>query len=446
METVRAPGTTGREHVVVVGGGFGGLAVARRLSSRKYREAPIDVTLIDRRNHHTFQPLLYQVATAGLQPQDIGISLRAILRRRGVEIRLGDVIGVDPQARKLALEGGDHVGYDRLILAAGAVTQDLGIEGVAEHGFELKWLSDATRLRNHLLRCFEAASADASRRRDGTLTFVVAGGGPTGVELVGSIAELVDVLIRKDHPEIDRSDVRIVLVELMEQLLPTFSARSGDEACAALRERGIDVRLGVGIAQAASDRVELTDESSISTRTLVWAAGVSASPLANELGVELGPGRRLPVDDRLRLKGHTGIHALGDIALAPDNNGDPLPQLAAVAIQQGKYLAKAIVAENEGRQPRPFRYRNKGIMATIGRADAVAELPGRIHLTGPVAWLSWLGLHLLMLVGFKNRAGVLGSWLWNYFTYDQAERLILDQYEPEHTHESWGPVSRHSLG
>lgn len=446
MDVGREQQTTGRERVVVVGGGFGGLAVARRLSSRRHRDAPIDVTLIDRRNHHTFQPLLYQVATAGLQPQDIGISLRAILRRRGVEIRLGDVTGVDTEARKLALGDGDHVSYDRLVLAAGAVTQDLGIEGVAEHGFELKWLSDATRLRNHLLRCFEAASADASRRRDGTLTFVVAGGGPTGVELVGSIAELVDVLLRRDHPEIDRSDVRIVLVELMEQLLPTFSERSGEEAATALRERGIDVRLGVGIARAAPDRVELTDESDISTRTLVWAAGVSASPLASELGVELGPGRRLPVDDRLRLKGHSGIHAIGDIAMAPGKDGDPLPQLAAVAIQQGKYLAKAIVADTEGREPRPFRYRNKGVMATIGRADAVAELPGRIHLTGPIAWLSWLGLHLLMLVGFKNRAGVLGSWLWNYVTYDHAERLILDQYEPERTEESWGPESREALG
>jgi NADH:ubiquinone reductase (H+-translocating) len=446
MDVDRNHATAQREHVVVVGGGFGGLAVARELSRRRHREAPVDVTLIDRRNHHTFQPLLYQVATAGLQPQDIGISLRAILRHRGVNIRLGDVVGVDPAARKLALADGEHLSYDRLVLAAGAVTQDLGIEGVAEHAFELKWLAHATRLRNHILRCFEAASADASRRRDGTLTFVVAGGGPTGVELVGSIAELVHVLIRNDHPEIDPSDVHIVLVELMEQLLPSFTERSGKEALEALRDRDIDVRLGVGIAKATDDRVELTDEQVITARTLVWAAGVSASPLVDELGVELGPGRRLPVDDRLRLQGHPDIHAIGDIAAAPDRQGDPLPQLAAVAMQQGKYLGKAIVTESEGREPRAFRYRNKGVMATIGRADAVAELPGRIHLKGPVAWLAWLALHLLMLVGFKNRVGVLGSWLWNYLTYDHAERLILDQYEPERTEETWGPVKREALG
>jgi NADH:ubiquinone reductase (H+-translocating) len=439
-------GTRRREHVVVLGGGFGGLAAARQLSTRRNREAPIDVTLIDRRNHHTFQPLLYQVATAGLQPHDIGISLRAILRRRGVHIRLGDVVGVDPGARTLALADGDHLSYDRLVLAAGAVTQDLGIEGVAEHAFELKWLAHATLLRNHILRCFEAASADPARRRDGTLTFVVAGGGPTGVELVGTLAELVEILVRHDHPEIDRAHVRIVLVELMDHLLPAFSERSGEEARVGLRERDVEVRLGVGIAKATAEEVQLTDDEVIRTRTLVWAAGISASPLADELGVELGPGRRLPVDDHLRLEGYPEIHAIGDIAAAPDKDGEPLPQLAAVATQQGKYVAKAILAEIEGRRHRPFRYLNKGVMATIGRTDAIAELPGRIHLRGFVAWVAWLGLHLLMLVGFKNRVGVLGSWLWNYLRYDQSERLILDQYEPERTEETWGPVERSALG
>jgi NADH:ubiquinone reductase (H+-translocating) len=434
------------EQVVIVGGGFGGLAAARELTHRRHQESPIEVTLIDRRNHHTFQPLLYQVATAGLQPQDIGVPLRAILRRRGVKIRLGDVVGIDPETQKLALADGEHVPYDRLILAAGAVTQDLGIEGVAEHAFELKWLAHATRLRNHILRRFEAAAADPSRQRDGTLTFVVAGGGPTGVELVGTLAELVDLLLRSDHPEIPRSAVRIVIVELLDQLLPTFSEESGEEARQALLERGVEVRLGVGIANATADHVQLTDDNLINTQTLVWAAGISASPLANEIGVELGAGRRIPVDDRLRVERHPRIHAIGDIAAAPDRDGEPLPQLAAVAMQQGKYVGKAICAEVEGRRPRPFRYRNKGVMATIGRADAIAELPGGIRLKGPVAWVAWLGLHLVMLVGFKNRTGVLGSWLWNYLTYDHAERLILDQYEPERTVESWGPVERSALG
>lgn len=435
-----------REHVVIVGGGFAGLAVARQLSDRRQQDVPVDVTLIDRRNHHTFQPLLYQVATAGLQPQDIGVPLRAILRRRGVQVRLGDVIGIDPDERQVALADGGRIGYDRLVLAAGAVTQDLGIEGVAEHGFELKWLADATRLRNHILRRFEAVASDPERQHDGTLTFVVAGGGPTGVELVGSLAELVDLLLRRDHPEIDASSIRIVIVELLEQLLPTFSEASGREAETALRERGVEVRLGVGIAEAAQDHVTLTDDEVIPTRTLVWAAGVSASPLADEVGVELGPGRRIPVDGHLRVVGRHGIYALGDIAAAPDTDGEPLPQLAAVAIQQGRYLGRAIARDIAGRRPRGFHYRNKGVMATIGRTDAIAELPGGIHLTGVVAWLSWLVLHLWMLVGFKNRTGVLGSWAWNYVTYDHAERLILDQQEHERTAEADGPVPRDTLG
>ncbi len=438
--------TTPREHVVIVGGGFGGLATARRLTDRSNPEIPVDVTLIDRRNHHTFQPLLYQVATAGLQAQDIGVSLRATLRHRGVRVRLGDVVGVDTEAHEVELDGGERIGYDRLVLAAGAVTQDLGIEGVADHAFELKSIPDATRVRNHVLRRFEAASADPARQDDGTLCFVVAGGGPTGVELVGMLAELTEVVLRRDYPEIDRSRVRIVLVELLDRLLPGFSERSGEEALAKLRERRVDVRLGVGIATADADRVELTDGEVIATRTLLWAAGISASPLADALGVELGPGRRVPVDGRLRVRDVPDVYAIGDVAASFDGDGEPLPQLAAVAMQQGKYLGKAIGQELAGTRPRPFRYRDKGVMATIGRGDAIAELPGGVYLRGVTAWLAWLALHLLLLVGFKNRVDVLGSWLWNYATFDQAERLIVDQHEPERTRETYGPVERSALG
>lgn len=435
-----------REHVVVIGGGFGGLTIARKLTDRSHREVPVDVTLIDRRNHHTFQPLLYQVATAGLQAQDIGVSLRGTLRRRGVRVRLGDVIDVDTDAHEVELDGGERISYDRLVMAAGSVTQDLGIEGVAEHAFDLKSIPDATRVRNHVLRCFEAAAADPDRRDDGTLTFVVAGGGPTGVELVGMLAELTEVVLERDYPEIERSQVRIVLVELLDRLLPAFSERSGEEAFDKLCERGVDVRLGVGIARATADRVELTDEGKIPTRTLLWAAGVSASPLANGLGIELGPGRRVPVDSRLRVRGVADVYAIGDVAASLDRDGEPLPQLAAVAMQQGKYLGKAISNDAAGKRTRPFRYIDKGVMATIGRGDAIAELPGRIYLRGAIAWLAWLALHLLLLVGFKNRVDVLSSWLWNYLTFDQSERLIVDQQEPDRTQETYGPVERSALG
>jgi NADH:ubiquinone reductase (H+-translocating) len=420
--------TTPTEHVVVVGAGFGGLTLVRELARKRRRGAPVEVTVIDRNNHHTFQPLLYQVATAGLQPQDIGVSLRAILRRHeGVHVRLGEVVGIDHDALEVEMADGGRVPYDRLVLAAGGQSEDLGIPGVAEHAFGLKWIPDAIALRNHVLRRFELASARPEHRHDGTLTFVIAGGGPTGVELAGTLAELVDLVLRRDHPELDVGNVRIVLAEPMEQLLTGFSETSGREALLALQQRGIDVRLGVGVARADAGQVQLTDDEVIPTATLVWAAGISAAPLADVVGVELGRGRRIPVDGQLRVEGLARVHAIGDIAASLDRDGQPLPQLAPVAIQQARYVADLVVAEAEGSTRKPFRYRDKGSMATIGRLDAVAELPGRIRLRGVVAWIAWLVLHLFMLVGFKNRVGVLGNWVWNYVTYDHSARLILEQ-------------------
>jgi NADH:ubiquinone reductase (H+-translocating) len=435
-------GTTS-SHVVVIGGGFGGLSLVRELARvRRRRRLPVRITLVDRRNHHTFQPLLYQVATAGLQPQDVGISLRAILRRHGIETRLGEVTGVDPHRRLVTFSDGSELTYDRLVLAAGAITEDFGVPGVAEHAFGLKSLPEATTLRNEVLRRFEEASGDPSRTTDGTLTFVVAGGGPTGVELAGALAELVDLVVRRDHPTLDLSQVRIVLVEPRDQLLGGFSARSGGAALEGLRRRGVDVRLGVGIARADADHVELTDGSVLPTRLVVWAAGVAASPLAAALDVELAPGRRVPVDDQLRVQGLADVFAIGDLAASPGPDGRPLPQVAPVAMQQGRHVARLLVDEARGRGTPPFRYRDKGSMATIGRAAAVAELPGRIRLRGFVAWVAWLLLHLLMLVGFRNRVAVLFSWIWNYATYDHSARLILDQREAAHAETSHGRVPR----
>jgi len=427
-------------HVVVIGGGFGGLRVARELSTRRARRAGVRVTLVDRHNHHTFQPLLYQVATAGLQPQDIGISLRATLRQRGVGIRVGDVVAVDPAARRVHLADGGHLDYDRLVLAAGAITEDFGVHGVAEHGYALKTLADATTLRNHVLARFEAASADPTRVADGGLTFVVAGGGPTGVELAGALAELVDLVVRRDHPELDLGQVRILLLEPRDRLLGAFSGQSADHALQQLARRGVDVRLGVGVADAAADHVELTDGEVLPTRTLVWAAGVAASPLAASLGVPLTAGRRLPVDEHLRVIGLRDVFAIGDVAAFAAPEGGFLPQVAPVAMQQATHVAQVVLL---GDAPdRGFVYRDKGSMATIGRAAAVAELPGGIRLRGFLAWLAWLGLHLLQLVGFKNRVGVLLSWTWNYATIDHAARLILDQREAAAVETSNGWVRR----
>jgi NADH:ubiquinone reductase (H+-translocating) len=431
------------EQVVVVGGGFGGLAIVRQLAKARRRgRLDVRVTLIDRRNHHTFQPLLYQVATAGLQTQDVGISLRAILRRQDVEIRLGEVTGVDSDARMLTLSDGSTMSYDHLIIAAGAITEDYGVPGVAEHAFGLKSLAEATMLRNQVLRRFEEASSPAGRADDGTLSFVIAGGGPTGVELAGALAELVDLVVRRDHPSLDIDRVRIVLVEPREQLLGGFSPRSSRAALDGLQERGVDVRLGVGIAGVTAEHVELTDGEIIPARLVIWAAGVAASPIASLLGVPLSRGRRIPVDEHLRVVGLDGVFAIGDIAASEDAAGQLLPQVAPVAIQHAAHVARVLTDAANGRSTSAFRYLDKGSMATIGRASAVAELPGGLRMRGTVAWLAWLVLHLLMLAGFRNRVSVLLSWIWNYLRRDHSARLILDQREATTTETSRGPVTR----
>ncbi|MEX1178426.1 MAG: NAD(P)/FAD-dependent oxidoreductase [Nitriliruptor sp.] len=434
--------------VVIVGGGFGGLNAARELAGAA-DEHDLEITLVDKRNHHTFQPLLYQVATAGLQPHDIGMTLRSIrgVRRRRADgrpttqIRLGEVVDVEDDA--VVLADGARLPYDHLIVAAGGITNDLGIDGVAEHAFGLKSLAEATQLRNHLLRRFEAASSDPAHLDDGTLTFVVSGGGPTGVELAGALAELVDQVLREDHPTLDRSHVRIVLLELTDRLLPGFSDRSHREALHSLEQRGVDVRLGTGADAATPDAVVLTDGEELPARTLIWATGIAGVPLGAALGVELGRAGRVPVDDHLRIARDDGrVFVIGDLAEAI-GDGDPLPQVAPVAIQQGKYVSDLIVRQLAGEpDPGPFRYRDKGRMATIGRTDAVVELPFGVKFHGFLAWVAWLVLHLLWLVGFRNRVSVLLSWAWNYLTYDHAARVLIDQREAEETDSSKGRVRR----
>jgi len=460
------PASGATQHVLVIGGGFGGLAIVRRLAkARRSGRLDVRITLIDRRNHHTFQPLLYQIATAGLQTQDVGISLRAILRREDVTIRLGDVTRIDTDRRAVVLSDGAEVTYDHLVVAAGAITEDFGVPGVSEHAFGLKSLAEATMLRNEVLRRFEEVAPTVAPAGapgvapavapepdapvvtdDGTLTFVIAGGGPTGVELAGSLAELVDLVVRRDHPSLDIDRVRIVLVEARDQLLGGFSARAGRAALEGLQERGVDVRLEVGIASVAADHVLLTDGEIVPTRLVIWAAGVSASPLAEALGVPLARGRRVPVDEHLRVIGLDRVFAIGDITSSTDAEGRPLPQVAPVAIQQAGHVARVLVDEAAGRPTPPFRYRDKGSMATIGRAAAVAELPGGIRLRGLVAWLAWLLLHLLMLAGFRNRVSVLLSWVWNYMKHDHSARLILDQREAATAETARGPVARSWAG
>ncbi len=406
-----------RPHVVIVGAGFGGLAAAKAL-----RRAPVDVTLVDRHNFHTFQPLLYQVATSGLTPGDVAHPVRGIFQDQGnVAFRLATVTGADLEARTLHLVADhevDDLRYDHLVVAAGASANTFGIPGVEEHGFPLYRLADAVRLRNHVLERFEAADADPTLIDQGALAFVVVGGGPTGVEVAGALAELIDVVLRRDFKHLDVSRARVVLVEMQDHLLAPFSPASQRHARETLVQRGVEIRTGTQVASVGVDRVELAGGEVLAAHTLIWAAGVKANPVAEALGLPVGRGGRVVVGPDLAVTGHPGVWALGDIA-------GSLPQLAPVAIQSGRHVGAQIARSLEGRPTRPFRYRDKGTMATIGRGRAVAELPLGVKLRGLPAWMAWLALHLVFLAGFRNRISVFVNWAWNYVTWDRGPRLIL---------------------
>ena len=407
--------------VVVVGAGFGGLEVARSLKGR-----PVDVTLIDRHNFHTFQPLLYQVATAGLNAADVAHVVRGLFHDQGnVRFRQGSVTGVDWDTRTVSVADQPPVPFDHLVVAAGAAVTWFGTPGAEEHGFPLYTLEDATRLRNHVVERFEAADTDPREIDRGGLTFVVVGGGPTGVETAGALAELFAMVFRKDYPGLAVSRARVVLVEMQDHLLSPFKASSRRHALETLRARGVEVRLGTKVASVDADQVTFGDGEVLPCQTLVWAAGVQANPVAGALGLEQDRGGRVVVDPDLQVPGRSGVWAIGDVAAARDGRGELLPQLAPVAMQAGRHVARQITRLLANEPTTAFRYRDKGTMATIGRRAAVAELPGRITLRGAPAWLAWLGLHLVFLVGKRNRASVLLNWSWNYLTWDRGPRLIL---------------------
>jgi NADH dehydrogenase len=412
-----------RPHVVIVGSGFGGVRAAKGLS-----KVDVDVTIIDANNFHTFQPLLYQVATAGLDADDIGFPIRGIFRRnRAIRFVLGEVTAIDLQQEMVTVSDGRTFGYDYLVVAAGTISTSFGVGGVDENTFPLKTLHDALRLRAHLLALFERASAVSGSNVD--LDIVVVGGGPTGVELAGGLRELIDKVFGKDYPELAVRPVAITLVEAAERVLTPFHPSLSERAAETLRQRNINVELGVGVDHVGPGRVELKDGRALSAGTIIWAAGVTASPVAGLLGVTLGRGNRIPVSDDLSLPGHPNVFAIGDIALPP---GDPLPQVAQPAIQGGRHVAAQIEAHIAGRATTAFHYRDKGSMATIGRNHAVVEFPNGLRFHGFIGWLMWLGLHLIELMGFRNRANVFVNWAWNYVTYDRGSRLLLD-FQPTAT-------------
>ncbi len=410
-----------RPRVVIVGAGFGGLSTTRALAG-----LPVDVTLVDRNNYHGFWPLLYQVATAGLSADDIAHSVRSIVRdESNVQVTMAVVESVDLDGRLVELDDGRRLSYDYLVLAAGTVPADFGVPGVADHAFTLKTLPAAVRLRDHVLRQFERAARDPSLVDKGALTVVIAGGGPTGVELAGAFVELFHVVLAKDYAGSGLGRARVVLVEMADHLLHGFSVTSQQHARQVLESRGVEVRLGSVVASVTADGVHLADGSFIPTATAVWVAGVRAGPVADALGVEQGRGGQVTVLPDLSVPGHPEVFAIGDLAGSAGKNGQPLPQVAQVAMQGGRRAAKNIAAHMKGRPTRPFHYKDKGIMATIGRRSAVAELPLGLRVDGTLGWLAWLVLHLVYLVGFHNRASVLTSWAWNYVTWDRANRVII---------------------
>jgi NADH dehydrogenase len=408
--------------VAVVGAGFGGLNAARAL-----KRSDVEVTLIDRNNFHTFQPLLYQVATSGLNAADVAHPVRAVFwKQRNVRFRNATVTGVDWDAQELLVDDGPPVPWDGLVLAAGAGTNYFGVDGAAEHTFPLYSLADSLTLRNHLLERVEHASTHPEDA-EAALTWVVVGGGPTGVEVAGALAELVNHVLQRDFPEMDlRARSRIVLVELADRLLSPFVPKLGEAARRTLEGRGVEVRLDEQVESVRATEVCLAGGQRIATDTVVWAAGVRANALVDVLGLEQGPGGRIVVDETCGVPGHPNVYAIGDVAAIPGEDGRPLPGVAQVAIQSGKHAARQLTRTfGRAGAPEPFHYKDKGIMATVGRRAAVAQFPSGFTLRGTLGWWSWLGLHLVYLIGFRNRLSVLVNWTWNYFTWDRGPRIIL---------------------
>lgn len=414
--------TNDRPRVAIVGAGFAGLQAAKALA-----DAPVDVTLVDRNNYHKFQPLLYQVATAGLEPDEIVHPVRDVFRtNRNVRFLLGSVRAVDAESRCLRMENGPPIPYDYLILAAGAVTNYFGVEGAAEHGFAMKTVPEALHLRNHVLRQFERYERDPDSAGEGALTFVLVGGGPTGVELAGQFMELFRCVLRADYRRVDTTKARVILLEMLPDLLPAYARPLQDYTRAELEERGVEVRTGTTVERVTPEAAHLKSGEVVPTRTLVWAAGVQANPLAGTVGTEQARGGRLVVEDDLSVPGHPEIFAVGDVSGGQGEEGEMYVQLATVAIQQGRHAGQQVLRRVEGRATERFVFNDPGIMATIGRSAAVAQFPNGLRLKGSVAWLIWAFVHIYQLVGFRNRFDVFLNWVYNYVTYDFNARLIMD--------------------
>lgn len=415
-----------KTQVIVIGAGFAGLNAAQLLS----KQPNVDVLLVDRNNYHTFTPLLYQVATSGLDPSSIAYPIRTIFRdKHNVHCLMGEVTAINHTDKVVEIQTANGVrqdAYDYLVVATGSVTNYFGIESLEKYAFEVKSLEKSVELREHILRLFErAAWTDDVELKNALMTMVVVGGGPTGIETAGAMYELYSYVLKQEYDDRYELKARVILLEAMDNLLLPYPDSLQASAKAQLTDLGVEVMTGAMVEDAGEDFIQLKDGETIKTHTIVWSAGVKVSPLAQMLDVKLAKGGRVPVEPTMQVIGRDRIYVAGDMAFLEDPDGEPYPMLIPVANQQGKLVAKNIIAELQNQPLETFKYNDRGIMATIGRTRAVAWIFYRIQLTGFLAWLGWLFLHLIMLMGFRNRVSTFFSWVWNYFTYDRSVRIIL---------------------
>jgi NADH:ubiquinone reductase (H+-translocating) len=420
--------TEARPRVVIVGAGFGGLSCARKLDGE-----PVEVILLDQHNYHLFTPLLYQVATGLLNPSDIAYPLRTVFRHSpNVRFRQATVTRVDLASKVVRLDASPPLSYDYVVLATGSTDNYFGNQEVARVSLGLKSLEDATRMRNHVLTCLERADAEPDpEARRALLTFVIVGGGPTGVESSGALSELMQIVAGKDYHQISRAEIRVILVEGTDRLLNAFSVRLGRYAQRVLSKRRVDVRTGMLVKSANGHSVTLSDGTAIACATIIWSAGVRPNDPLGDAALPRFRNARIQVDPWMRIPGAPGAFAIGDAA-SPRIGDRELPMLSPPAMQAGRYVARAILDEVggiQGERP-PFHYLDKGTMATVGRNAGVTHLPGGLEFTGFLGWLTWLFVHIYYLIGFRNRINALAAWAWDYLRHDRPIRIILTASPP----------------